>query len=66
MTAGALPDSRSVAPLYDNKKKGIPPGNRWFVELIGVQRDHDRKYWYYKYFPISCDFCIEFRSFTTK
>ena len=62
MPAGALPDSRSEAPLYHNINKG----KLFFVELIGVERDHDRKYWYYKYFPISCDFCIEFRSFTTK
>ena len=44
MTAGALLDSSSVEPLYHTINKG----KLFFVEMIGVQRDHDRKYWYYK------------------
>ena len=40
MPAGALPDSSSEGPLYHN----ITKGKLFFVELIGVQRDHDRKY----------------------
>ena len=62
MTAGVLPDSSSVAPLYHN----IDKGKLLICWIDRVKRDHDRNYWYYKYFPISCDFCIEFRSFTTK
>ena len=40
MTAGASPDSSSVAPLYHNINKG----KLFFVKLIGMQRDHGRKY----------------------
>ena len=27
---------------------------------------HGKKYWYYKYLPISCDLCTEFDYFTPK